>query len=213
MRTCIPTLILALIAAAPANAAIVASEDFEAGATGWTDNKTETPGANSGAFTRHLGRHGAGATTSKTFALSGTQSIVNVSFDWYRLDSWDGEQFFATITDGTNTSVSSSQGFFFDGGPDNIYNPSWTDRKTNIAFGFATTASAITLTFSSTLDQDFTDESWGVDNLMITDNSLPGGVPEPSTWAMMILGFGVMGSAMRRRAVLADTLRKRLTYA
>lgn len=28
---------------------------------------------------------------------------------------------------------------------------------------------------------------------------IPGGVPEPSTWAMMILGFGVVGSAMRRR--------------
>lgn len=27
----------------------------------------------------------------------------------------------------------------------------------------------------------------------------PGAVPEPSTWAMMIVGFGLMGSAMRRR--------------
>jgi hypothetical protein len=27
----------------------------------------------------------------------------------------------------------------------------------------------------------------------------PGGVPEPSTWAMMLLGFGGMGVAMRRR--------------
>lgn len=27
----------------------------------------------------------------------------------------------------------------------------------------------------------------------------PGPVPEPSTWAMMILGFGVIGSALRRR--------------
>lgn len=26
-----------------------------------------------------------------------------------------------------------------------------------------------------------------------------GGVPEPSTWAMLILGFGVVGAAMRRR--------------
>jgi hypothetical protein len=24
-------------------------------------------------------------------------------------------------------------------------------------------------------------------------------VPEPATWAMMILGFGMVGSAMRRR--------------
>jgi hypothetical protein len=26
-----------------------------------------------------------------------------------------------------------------------------------------------------------------------------GAVPEPSTWAMMLLGFGAMGMAMRRR--------------
>jgi hypothetical protein len=30
-----------------------------------------------------------------------------------------------------------------------------------------------------------------------------GGVPEPTTWALMILGFGAAGAALRRRAVLA----------
>ncbi|MBM6577743.1 PEP-CTERM sorting domain-containing protein [Microvirga sp. SRT01] len=28
-----------------------------------------------------------------------------------------------------------------------------------------------------------------------------GAVPEPSTWAMMIVGFGMVGGAMRRRRV------------
>ena len=27
----------------------------------------------------------------------------------------------------------------------------------------------------------------------------PGAVPEPSTWAMLILGFGAVGGALRRR--------------
>jgi opacity protein-like surface antigen len=184
--------------ASPAGAATIASEDFEAGATGWSDNTTETPGANAGGFTRHLGRHGVGATTSKAFTLSGGQTSVNVAFDWYRLDSWDGELFLATVTDGVNTFTSSSAGLFNDGGPTNIYNPSWTDRKTQISFDFATTATSLTLTFSSTLNQDFTDESWGVDNLLITDNSA-GGVPEPASWAMMIAGFGLLGAAARRR--------------
>jgi hypothetical protein len=31
------------------------------------------------------------------------------------------------------------------------------------------------------------------------NNPIPGGVPEPSTWAMMILGFGLTGAAMRSR--------------
>lgn len=193
------------VLAAPASAAVIANENFETGATGWSDNKTETPAANAGGFTRHLGRHGAGGTTSKTFALSGTQTSVNVAFDWYRLDSWDGELFRATISDGVNTFVSSHQGFFFDGGPTNIYNPTWTDRTTGINFLFATTATSIVLTFSSTLDQNLEDEAWGVDNLLITDNVVAGAIPEPSTWVMMILGFGLVGAAARRR--------KQLTYA
>lgn len=33
----------------------------------------------------------------------------------------------------------------------------------------------------------------------------PGGVPEPATWAMLVLGFGVAGSALRRsRSVRAN---------
>ena len=31
----------------------------------------------------------------------------------------------------------------------------------------------------------------------------PGAVPEPATWAMMIMGFGVAGSLLRRRRIVA----------
>lgn len=31
--------------------------------------------------------------------------------------------------------------------------------------------------------------------------SVPGGVPEPATWAMMLVGFGAMGVSFRRRRV------------
>jgi hypothetical protein len=44
----------------------------------------------------------------------------------------------------------------------------------------------------------------------ITFGSLvPGAVPEPGTWAMMLLGFGMMGFAARRRSSLKATV----TYA
>ncbi len=196
----------AFLLASAGQAGIIASEDFQAGATGWTNNTTETPGANAGGFTRHLGRFGQGGTTSKTFALTGAQTGVTVAFDWYRLDSWDGELFRATVSDGINSFTSSNSGLFDDGGPTNIYNPSWTDRNTRISFNFATTANSLTLTFSSTLDQDLTDEAWGVDNLLITDNVTGNAVPEPATWAMMIGGFGLVGASMRRRRLSPATI-------
>jgi hypothetical protein len=40
---------------------------------------------------------------------------------------------------------------------------------------------------------------WFDANLVVVT---PGAVPEPATWAMMILGFGVVGYAMRRRTSL-----------
>lgn len=44
------------------------------------------------------------------------------------------------------------------------------------------------------------DEGWGIDNWSIYGTIAQAGVPEPSTWAMMILGIGVIGGAMRRKA-------------
>jgi len=45
------------------------------------------------------------------------------------------------------------------------------------------------------------------DTLTVTaDPPAPGGVPEPSAWAMMILGFGLVGAAVRRRARTAGLL-------
>lgn len=37
--------------------------------------------------------------------------------------------------------------------------------------------------------------------------SVSGAVPEPATWAMMILGFGAVGGAMRRRQSVAAKVR------
>ena len=44
-------------------------------------------------------------------------------------------------------------------------------------------------------------------SLTFTASQAPGGVPEPATWALLILGFGTVGGAMRRRS------RMRVAYA
>jgi hypothetical protein len=59
---------------------------------------------------------------------------------------------------------------------------------------------------------DFTDTAFGTLNFDSGDTPIytwarftpsAGGVPEPSTWAMMLLGFGAIGLAMRRRLKVA----------
>jgi hypothetical protein len=40
--------------------------------------------------------------------------------------------------------------------------------------------------------QGLGDEGWGLENISVTS-----GVPEPATWAMMLVGFGGLGAAMR----------------
>ncbi|WP_296595682.1 PEPxxWA-CTERM sorting domain-containing protein [Phenylobacterium sp.] len=55
------------------------------------------------------------------------------------------------------------------------------------------------LTFVYTgLDQGMDDEAWAIADLTVRDNVA--GVPEPSSWALMIAGFGLAGAALRRRS-------------
>ena len=195
--------LLLAIVSVPASADVIASEDFETGAAGWSNPLTEDPGANAGGFSRHLGRFGAGGLSSKTFALSGNQSLATIAFDFYRIDTWDGEFFFADVSDDLgNTFTFATVPNFFNDGPQNfVYNfPQHSDRNSRLSFDFATSGTALTLSFRSGLDQAASDEAWGVDNLMITDNlTAPGGVPEPSAWGLLILGFGAVGGGMRQR--------------
>ena len=44
-----------------------------------------------------------------------------------------------------------------------------------------------------------------VNELKLAAKGMNGGVPEPAAWAMMLAGFGLVGSAMRRRTKVAVT--------
>ncbi|MEW5686450.1 MAG: PEPxxWA-CTERM sorting domain-containing protein [Pseudomonadota bacterium] len=50
------------------------------------------------------------------------------------------------------------------------------------------------------IDYPYGDNSGGISiRLTRVEEPGPGGVPEPSTWALMILGFGAAGAGLRRR--------------
>lgn len=175
---------------------LVSSENFESGATGWSDNLTTSGGTY---LSKFLGRHSQEAgvqNTYKTYTLSGAESYTVIEFDMYKIDSWDGEAFkvfvddsqiisinlinnsFATPVDGTSGAVSYTV-------------QEMTPFLANFAFGtwneqifrFTLTvnnsaAATIKLGFSSTLDQAITDESWGVDNVKVYEVA-SGGTPAP----------------------------------
>ena len=55
------------------------------------------------------------------------------------------------------------------------------------------------------LNDDIFADNNGALRVSVTGSSVTGGVPEPATWAMMIAGFGLAGSALRRRRTATAT--------
>ena len=47
----------------------------------------------------------------------------------------------------------------------------WSDQGYHYSYTFDSTATSLKLGFGATIGQGINDESWGVDNIMITDNS------------------------------------------
>jgi subtilisin-like proprotein convertase family protein len=72
-----------------------------------------------------------------------------------------------------------------------------------IAFAGANTAGTWTLTISDLAGGDVgVLSSWSLDFA----KSVGGAVPEPGTWLLMILGFGMVGGAMRRRNAVSTRI-------
>ena len=77
----------------------------------------------------------------------------------------------------------------------------WNGGRVNISSPINLVAGLNTLTFAYESlsqghagQQGWGDEHWGVSNINVT-----GGVPEPATWALMLVGFGSLGSILRRQ--------------
>lgn len=118
-------------------------------------------------------------------------SVYNVTFALAGNPDGGGSTKVAVASDGG----SQAQVFNFVQGGNTKSNMGWTDQ----VFSFTATNTTANLTFSGTQDDAY---GPALDNVSISN-----AIPEPSTWAMMILGFGAVGVAARssrRRHALAS---------
>ena len=84
-----------------------------------------------------------------------------------------------------------SQDYSF-GLSNNNSNMMWSTRS----FSFVAQGASSTLSFTS-LDGGVSGPA--LDNVRVAAVGVAGAVPEPASWALMILGFGAMGAVVRRR--------------
>lgn len=207
-----------MMAALPAtaqNADLVTNGDFEAGNTGFSSTYHYNGNADSNANPASLytppgayyvqtgGDHttGAGtwidfdtanAATDDDYYWSETFNVVANSD--YALSYWvrsvNGGNAPAPFARVNNQLVQ---------GPVGVGSGDWTQLTATWNSGAATTA---TLTLGNA-DHQYSYNDLGVDDISFTGPAAagadPGAVPEPATWAMMIMGAGAIGSTMRRR--------------
>jgi hypothetical protein len=129
---------------------------------------------------------GPSTSSTGTIDLSSFGDISSISFIWGSVDSYNTLQFL----DASMNVLASFSG-------NDIINPAdgnRTDAATNPLVTFDLTGSDVgNFTYLRLLSSG---NSFEIDNLWI------GAVPEPASWALMLLGFAGIGVAMRRRRKL-----------
>ncbi|QYE33344.1 MULTISPECIES: Npun_F0296 family exosortase-dependent surface protein [Sphingosinicellaceae] len=133
--------------------------------------------------TKYLAVPGTGSSGSAFLnvgALGGGSVLTRLNADWGSIDSYNTLTFYAG-----NTLVQTITGSMF---PPANGDQSAADTNRNVTLDFNRNLGITRVGFSSG------QLALELDNLSV------GAVPEPATWAMMLLGFGMVGAATRRRS-------------
>jgi hypothetical protein len=143
------------------------------------DGDGAPPANSSPSGTPYLSVLGGGDAVIDFAAVGGPASVKNFQFDWGSLDSYNTLTLFSS--DGT---VDVIPGTTFTNAANGDQHAPGTNGLFTVVGTDGTTFTGIELTSSQ--------NSFEIDNLAV-------GVPEPGVWAMMLVGFGGIGSAMRSR--------------
>jgi hypothetical protein len=206
--------------ATPAAAVTVYSNGFGTDAAGFTGANTLLTAPSGQVF---LGPLSGGGTA--TLSLSGlpAHTGVTVSFDLYVLNSVDGNGAhccgpdpFRVLVGGTevfNETFAQNAGWQQSFGGPGV--PGGTGAAATATLGFSTvwgndwtyalglttphSGSTLTIAFIGDANQGWSDEGYGIDNLVVelTGGGGPSGVPAPAAFALF--GLGLIGLAAARR--------------
>ncbi|MBU6240025.1 MAG: DUF4347 domain-containing protein, partial [Planctomycetes bacterium] len=165
-------------------------ETFENGSlTGWTGGAIVSSNADYGSFltsatalnnpntsTGALGIYNA-QDVYNTFSLSGNQTSVTISFTFHEIDSWDAENFLVWVNDTqvfANVFGIATENYTTtttDTAVSNVGFAAYNDQTHTIVLTVNTTGTSLKLGFGSGLDQQWNDEAWGVDNIVIREQN------------------------------------------
>merc|ERR1711998_284717 len=144
---------------------LAASEDFNKGATGWTNGTTSVCGSSKAM----LGGYGkfSGGEVSKTFRKLAAHKELRLKLNYHFIDAWEGETAYAKVdhmyvwTDSYDHNTAKA-GINVCGAP-----AAEAKFAVPIDVVIPHNATSVTVTFGATLDQSPFEQSWGVDDIMI----------------------------------------------
>jgi hypothetical protein len=205
------------VLAAPAGAATIYQNDFESGSlAGITGGAIQT--APNGQ--KFLGFLSGGSSASLNLSGLGSYSSINISFDLYVMNSMDGSQpsfgpdFFRLDLDATtllNETFANNTGWVQTYGPNatdpggtgssasgtlgysNGFGPDWTY---SLSFNPSISSSTAVLAFLGNSTQAWSDEGFGIDNILVTAVAT---TPIPAALPLFASALGAMGWIARRQ--------------
>jgi hypothetical protein len=211
----------ALLAGSSAQAAVVYSNNFEAGtAAGWVGAGTvQTTGGLSafGFGQQHLRNDGAAASSLSLTGLA-AHNTLSFSFDLAMWDSIDlggdifqilvdGVAVFSTSTEFGNYSAADNLGR----GPGTQITPAFTgfdvpnfgfgnfrDSARTATFSLAHSSASALISFQFPNTQGGLDESFGIDNIVVSTDNVDNTVPEPASLALVLAALVGAGFSRRR---------------
>ncbi|WP_188353749.1 beta strand repeat-containing protein, partial [Malaciobacter pacificus] len=171
---------------AQAAGTVLITEDFENGSTGWSDNTVTETNTNATDFLGNFGGTGGSEGVYKKYYFGSMHAgeSVTIEFDMYEIDSWDGsyhgDNFYVFVNgyevqvdsysyvEGEDNSDTTNDTDLDNIGTTGVY---WSENDESHHYTITGTVDEdgyIRLGFGSGLSQELSDESWGIDNIVIT---------------------------------------------